>query len=163
MILVFGDFVQYFEYPFHILGLETLGEHYVPWTRFLDWTTLVNLNVFKGYQNLLNLLNTLCIYVISQVYSQVGNNPLFPVQRHQVYTVMQVNIWDVDYILEWEPYIWVREHSYKLGVTEMQDVWCIQWEAHNQHINRVRTWKDAWGFTIMGEDRIGVWSSSSWM
>jgi len=81
MVLIFGYFIKYFMYLIHIQIGKTLGEHYVPWTRFLDWKTLVNLNVFKGYQNLLNLLNTLCIYVISQVYSQVGNNPLFPVNR----------------------------------------------------------------------------------
>src|SRR5882724_4388869 len=79
MVLIFGYFIKYFMYLIHIQIGKTLGEHYVPCTRFLDWKTLVNLNVFKGYQNLLNLLNTLCIYVISQVYSQVGNNPLFPV------------------------------------------------------------------------------------
>src|SRR5882724_2222991 len=79
MVLIFGYFIKYFMYLIHIQIGKTLGEHYVPCTRFLDWRTLVNLNVFKGYQNLLNLLNTLCIYVISQVYSQVGNNPLFPV------------------------------------------------------------------------------------
>src|SRR5882724_3412991 len=81
MVLIFGYFIKYFMYLIHIQIGKTLGEHYVPCTRFLDWRTLVNLNVFKGYQNLLNLLNTLCIYVISQVYSQVGNNPLFPVDR----------------------------------------------------------------------------------
>jgi len=79
IVLIFGYFVKYFMYLIHIQIRKTLGEHHVPWTRFLDWKTLVNLNVFKGYQNLLNLLNTLCIYVISQVYSKVGNNPLFPV------------------------------------------------------------------------------------
>ena len=93
MVLIFGYFIKYFMYLIHIQIGKTLGEHYVPWTRFLDWKTLVNLNVFKGYQNLLNLLNTLCIYVISQVYSQVGNNPLFPVSGRNTEAESETTSW----------------------------------------------------------------------
>jgi len=61
MILVFGDFVQYFEYPFHILGLETLENIMFPEQCFQTRKSFENLVYLNGINFWDILLNTLCI------------------------------------------------------------------------------------------------------
>jgi len=90
-ITIYIYIIKYLMYLIHIQIEKTLGEHYVPWKRFPGWKTFGKFNVFKGYPNLLNLLKTLCIYVVSQVYSKVGNNP-FPSVLKMLNTYIQESL-----------------------------------------------------------------------
>jgi len=69
MVLVFGDFVKYFAYPMHILGLKTLGKHYVPLPRFPDWKIMVYWMVLIfGYFDYLMYL------IINQIGKTLGEH-----------------------------------------------------------------------------------------